>query len=218
MTEVTWDEANDHVPMMELVAARTSDRKLRLLLVAMARCVWERMPKGELRDAVSAAELYADGDESLSVVDDCRGRLYGWAMSAATEEQRAFFNSNDTNPVFTLARLTTYPTKMLRSLTLSNSNWRGQSSRLGTRVAELIREVFGNPFRPVAFSPNWRTDTALTLARQMYDAREFSAAPILADALQDAGCDSDDLLNHLRDTSATHVRGCWALDLVLGKE
>jgi hypothetical protein len=41
--------------------------------------------------------------------------------------------------------------------------------------------------------------------------------PILADALQDAGCDSDDVLNHLRDTTATHVRGCWALDLVMGK-
>ncbi|MBM3979141.1 MAG: hypothetical protein FJ304_02435 [Planctomycetes bacterium] len=81
-----------------------------------------------------------------------------------------------------------------------------------------MRDIFGNPFRPVAFDPAWRTDTALTLARQMYDTREFSAAPILADALQDAGCDCDELLNHLRETSATHVRGCWALDLVLGKE
>jgi hypothetical protein len=85
-------------------------------------------------------------------------------------------------------------------------------------LCATIREIFGHPFRPVAFDPAWRTDTALTLAKQMYDAREFSATPILADALQDAGCDAEELLSHLRDPSATHVRGCWAIDLVLGKE
>ena len=86
------------------------------------------------------------------------------------------------------------------------------------RQAGFLRDLFGNPFRPVAFPPEWRTDTVITLARQMYDAYEFSAMPILADALQDAGCDSDDILNHFRDPRATHVRGCWALDLVLGKK
>ena len=79
------------------------------------------------------------------------------------------------------------------------------------------RDVFGNPFRPVAFSPSWRTDTAVSLARAMYDAREFSAMPILADALQDAGCDSDAILNHCRDATQVHVRGCRVVDLVLGK-
>jgi hypothetical protein len=82
----------------------------------------------------------------------------------------------------------------------------------------LIYDVFGNPFRPVAFSPDWRTDTVAALAQRMYEAREFSAMPILADALQDAGCDSAHILNHCRNASATHVRGCWVVDLVLGKE
>ena len=54
-------------------------------------------------------------------------------------------------------------------------------------LVSIIRDIFGNPFRPVTFSPQWRTDTALTLARQMYESRDFSAMPILADALQDAG-------------------------------
>jgi hypothetical protein len=81
----------------------------------------------------------------------------------------------------------------------------------------ILRDVFGNPFRPVAFSPDWRTDTVLALARQMYDSREFSAMPILADALQDAGCDNDDILSHCRG-DGPHVRGCWVVDLVLGKE
>jgi hypothetical protein len=85
-------------------------------------------------------------------------------------------------------------------------------------LCSLLRCIFGNPFRPVAFSPAWRTDTALSLAQQMYDLRDFSAMPILADALQDAGCDNGEVLAHCRDTNVTHIRGCWVVDLVLGKE
>jgi len=71
--------------------------------------------------------------------------------------------------------------------------------------------------RSVAFSSAWRTDTALLLARQMYESRDFSLMPILADALQDAGCDNADILNHCRGPGP-HVRGCWVVDLVLNKE
>jgi hypothetical protein len=81
----------------------------------------------------------------------------------------------------------------------------------------VIHDLFGNPFRPVAFASEWRTDTAVTLAKQMYESRDFSAMPILADALQDAGCDSNDVLSHCRDVNQVHVRGCWVVDLVLGK-
>jgi hypothetical protein len=79
----------------------------------------------------------------------------------------------------------------------------------------LLREIFGNPFRPVDFVP-WRTDTVVALARQMYKARDFGAMPILADALQDAGCTNAEVLNHCRDTKQTHVRGCWVVDGGLG--
>ena len=81
----------------------------------------------------------------------------------------------------------------------------------------LVRDIFGNPFRPVAFAPAWRTDTVKSLAAQMYESRDFSAMPILADALQDAGCDSTDILAHCR-SNGPHVRGCWVVDLVLGRE
>jgi hypothetical protein len=99
------------------------------------------------------------------------------------------------------------------------------ASVLGKRVwwseaetlAKLVRDIFGNPFRPTIFSPAWRTDTAVSLACQMYEAREFSAMPILADALQDAGCDNDDILKHCRNPGP-HVRGCWVVDMVLGRE
>jgi hypothetical protein len=83
--------------------------------------------------------------------------------------------------------------------------------------AAFLRDTCGNPFRPVAFSLEWRTDTALSLASQMYESRDFGAMPILADALQDAGCDNADILDHCRGPGP-HVRGCWVVDLVLGKE
>lgn len=70
----------------------------------------------------------------------------------------------------------------------------------------------------IPFETDWRTSDVLSLAKGIGVSQDFSGMPVLADALQEAGCDSEDLLNHLRDTSAVHVRGCWALDLVLGKE
>ena len=87
----------------------------------------------------------------------------------------------------------------------------------GTAHCDLLRDIFGNPFRKVKFNKKWRTDTAIALARQMYESRDFGAMPILADALQDAGCDNEGVLNHCRGPGP-HVRGCWVVDLVLGKE
>jgi hypothetical protein len=85
-------------------------------------------------------------------------------------------------------------------------------------LVALIRDIFGNPFRPpVEFFPEWRTDTVIAIARTMYASRDFSGMPILADALQDAGCDSEDILTHCRG-GGPHVRGCWVVDLVLEKE
>jgi hypothetical protein len=82
---------------------------------------------------------------------------------------------------------------------------------------DLLRDIVGNPFRPVTFSPRWRTSTAVAIARGMYESRDFGAMPILADALQDAGCEAEAILTHCRDAQQVHVRGCWVVDLVLGK-
>jgi hypothetical protein len=80
-----------------------------------------------------------------------------------------------------------------------------------------LRDIFGNPFRPVNADPVWLTSTVVSLAEGMYAERAFDRLPILADALQDAGCDHPDILSHCRSDS-THVRGCWVVDLILGKE
>ncbi len=88
------------------------------------------------------------------------------------------------------------------------------------REREWLREafhcIFGNPFRSVAFADSWRTETAVSLANGIYEERAFDRLPILADALEEAGCDHLDLLTHCRGPGP-HARGCWVVDGVLGK-
>ncbi|MCE9560510.1 MAG: hypothetical protein K8U57_00505 [Planctomycetes bacterium] len=80
----------------------------------------------------------------------------------------------------------------------------------------ILRRIIGNPFRPVSFSREWLTPTVTALAAEAYASRDFSSLPILADALEDAGCQQQELLEHCRQPGE-HVRGCWVCDLVLGK-
>jgi hypothetical protein len=90
-------------------------------------------------------------------------------------------------------------------------------------LAGFLREVVGNPFKPPRFEESWRTSTAVDLARGIFDERAFDRTIILADALLDADCDEEAVLRHLRGTELgvkeqpTHVRGCWVIELVLGR-
>ncbi|MBL8793270.1 MAG: hypothetical protein JNM56_05145 [Planctomycetia bacterium] len=79
-----------------------------------------------------------------------------------------------------------------------------------------LRDVFGNPFQPMTVDPAWRTSTVSSLAQAIYHERAFDRLPILGDALEDTGCDNADILNHCRQPG-DHVRGCWCVDLLLGK-
>ena len=81
---------------------------------------------------------------------------------------------------------------------------------------DLIRDIFGNPFGPVAFDPEWQTSTVVALAQHMYASRDFSVMPHLADVLQDAGCEHANVLAHCRGPGP-HVRGCWVIDRLLGR-
>jgi hypothetical protein len=80
-----------------------------------------------------------------------------------------------------------------------------------------LRDIFGNPFRPASLAPAWRTPAALKLAEAIYDERAFDRLPILADALEEAGCNDADILTHCRG-GGDHVRGCWVVDWILGKK
>src|SRR5262249_38372457 len=91
-----------------------------------------------------------------------------------------------------------------------------EGARQQAALCELLRDAFGDPFRPAAFDTRWRTPAVLSLAQAVYEGRSFRDLPVLADALEDAGCDSADFLTHFRG-GGPHARGCWALDLVLGR-
>jgi hypothetical protein len=86
------------------------------------------------------------------------------------------------------------------------------------RIAQcdLLRDLIGNPFRPVAVASAWLTPTVRALAQGVYEERAFDRLPILADALEEAGCADPDLLGHLRGPGP-HVRGCWPVDLLSAK-
>ena len=107
----------------------------------------------------------------------------------------------------------------LRRVVLDHAGGGGgpRKNPIARGMRPVFLEHFGDTHRPVARDPSWLTDTVLALARQMYESRDFGAMPILADALQDAGCDSADILGHCRGPGP-HVRGCWVVDLVLSKE
>jgi hypothetical protein len=84
--------------------------------------------------------------------------------------------------------------------------------------AGVFLEVIGNPFQPVTLHPSWLAwhgGAVPNLARSIYDERAFERLPVLADALEEAGCDNADVLGHCR-SGGEHVRGCWVVDLLLG--
>jgi hypothetical protein len=89
-----------------------------------------------------------------------------------------------------------------------------------SRIVHILRDIFGNPFRPVTVDPSWlrwNDATIPRIAQHIYEERAFGRLPILHDALLDAGCDDEDVLAHCR-SDGPHVRGCWVIDLILGKE
>jgi hypothetical protein len=86
---------------------------------------------------------------------------------------------------------------------------------------DLIREIFGHRWGSTTDDPGWnsawRTSNVTGLASYIYTQEDYSVMPILADALQEAGCDNQDILKHCRSTTSQHLRGCWVLDLILDK-
>jgi hypothetical protein len=209
MTEEEWMACEDVAKLLKRGRLSSDDRKSRLLICAWCRRRWDVLDERYQR-AVEVGEQYADGLATATDLDNVRAgartarKMYGVQFAYARKIQY-------TDVLGASAHLAYYPYDI------------GDAEKAQARAAEkriqvaLLRDVFGNPFRPSSINPAWRTSDVRLLARGIYDDRAFDRIPILADALQDAGCDNDDVLTHLRDTTATHVRGCWALDLVLGK-
>jgi len=211
-----------HLPTIGAV----SDRKLRLFAVACCRhaiLVSQIRPLTE--PFVDAAERFADGAMTLTELGTVQCRAVQPTEESRTKStlHHACWNAAETQMDVGAADAAAMNSAWgaTQAGTMMPDDGGLSAARLVAEQAAqcaLLRDIFGNPFRPVAFDPAWRTETAVALARQMYDSREFSAMPILADALQDAGCDNPAILDHCRDANQPHVRGCWVCDLVLGKE
>jgi hypothetical protein len=239
MNEEQWLTCDDPRSMMEWLRTHRGEsrrkrgrRRLRLFACACLRGIWRLLRQEGSRNAVCVAERYADGDATESELAEAatgavRARLreggqignspYWQSSEAAGHVCEKRFDSGDHTSVTHASHSSANAWAMDRVRSTQGKHGAEFRARLAVH-ADWLRDIFGNPFRPVNFSPSWRTDTAITLARTMYESREFSAMPILADALQDAGCDKADILDHCRDPKRVHVRGCWVVDLLLGKE
>ena len=192
--EKDWLTGSDPSQMLMAIKDRSSDRKRRLFAVASCRTVTEMIPADQCWRVIDAAERFADNPLAHDELQAARAQLLDWIELIYRQE-------------------------------FEEVAWRRMVSEIGaipvivpqlSGTAWILRDIFGNPFRQMAFDPKWRTEAAVGLALKMYDDRDFRAMPILADALEEAGCDVAERLAHCREPGV-HVRGCWVVDLVLGK-
>jgi hypothetical protein len=229
MTEAEWLAATDPRPMLTFIVRQSSDRKLRLFAVACCRRVWGFLSNEHSRRAVEVAERFADGladqdelerafragkdaymnrdpsiphsDAALAAFMACVGLPGNAAVYVSAHSVYAIKNCQIENEPGTPAHLV-------------ESREIAQQNRI---LCGLLQDFYGPlPFRPVTPDPDWLTSSVVALAEGIYAERAFDRLPILADALQDAGCENADILAHCR-SDGPHVRGCWVVDLVLGK-
>jgi hypothetical protein len=197
MTEAEWLASTDPQKMLEFLRGKAGDRKLRLFAVAC--CLRSTDQDPEDRERYTATLEFAEGRLSAAQLR----RAWDTDVSVPTPPEG--------------------PQAWARAWVAHRT-----CSGLGRKVrADLLREVFGNPFRPLAVDPTWlawQGGTVPRLAQAAYEHRHLPAGTldngrlaVLADALEDAGCADADLLGHLRGPGPP-VRGCWALDRLLGRE
>jgi hypothetical protein len=233
MTEAQWDACTDPTPMLEFRRGKASDRRLRLFAVACCRHVWPQLRDERFKAAVELAEQFADGKAA-------RVELRA-AWEAAEEAANPFHEEGEDDRVGWACAYAAYPDGSKWSVfahhyCISGSldeavdlRWNLTSTwdtSLSREASRLLREVFGNPFRPVAAHSSWlewNGGAVVKMAQSAYEERslpsgELDAArlAVLADALEDAGCGDAAVLAHCRGPGE-HVRGCWVVDLLLGK-
>jgi hypothetical protein len=212
-----------------------SARKMRLFGCACCRPILHLLKDSRSREAVEVAECYADGLATRKELATARKAAFAavTALDAGGPSNRLAARAAAKCAVGNAIEAGRYASREAAAeigLTrfFNSGGWSvehppGTLPQWEAIVAAereqipLFRDIFGNPFRPVQFDPAWRTRTAVTIAQVIYDERDFSMLPVLADALEDGGCQNADVLSHCRQTGE-HVRGCWVVDLVLGKE
>ena len=203
--------------------AVASDRKLRLFSCACCRRIWHLLTHPPSRVAVEVAERYADGlaaGEELASARDTGRPGYPYhsdpagdpAVWAADPDAEAATHAWGDAAHFA-AYVTCRAVPEEEAEGVCDAAW-AENCRV---TCDLLRDIFGNPFRPAAVDPDWLTPSVVELSRSIYDDRAFDRMPELADVLERAGCTNANVLEHCRGPGP-HVRGCWIVDLLLGKE
>ncbi len=229
MTEEEWLTWTIPEYLLHGLSGHLTNRKFRLYATACGRDLLSefRHQRVAAEAALELAERFADG---LAELDELKQEYDGnhntpeagwYVVGAACTPYRYQHLSADFHAAHSASRsaIDFAPTAWVKRNPGQRKRSKGAIAATEitrTRVLALLHDIVGNPFRRVAFDPRWRTEHTAGLALRMYDDRDFAAMPILADALEEAGCENADILAHCREPSV-HVRGCWVVDLVLGK-
>jgi len=219
MTEAEWVASSDLFLMLRACrhVLRRHPRKGRLFAVACCYRIWHLIGDQRSRAAVEAAAQYADGLVSKDQLKSAEAVAHAASVDAFRKKGEVAGNA-EWAAFFAAGSFVD-----LAANRASNSAFvaAGDGPKPGPEHAaqcHLLRCIFGPlPFRPVNLNADRLSSTVTALAQTIYQERAFDRLPILADALEDAGCTSQDILSHCRQPGV-HVRGCWALDLLLGKE
>lgn len=215
MNAQTWSAATDPQAMLQFLRSTANERKLRLFACGCCRLIWDRLVHQESRDAVEAAERYADGQLAPLEAQERRGvaRL----VSAQLHRQ----NPDDPRQYLLLAPYDALSPNAFEAASTAaiDSGWSAEHDGLSDPArqreqCELIRDIFGYPFEAIVFDRRWITLDVIGVARRIYADREFSLLPIVGDALRDAGCNDERILAHCKN-GGLHVRGCWLVDSLL---
>jgi hypothetical protein len=220
MTEAEWLEGKYPENMIHYlsnvlgVRKRPGQRKIRLFAIACCYRIFDLLDE-QGRKELETAERYAEQGCSEEEQKEAKNAHYGQYMGPRTVviplPLRAVLAAKV--PGFA-------GTGFLAARAIQEHSQQGTDAFDAERAVQckLLVEIFGNPFRPVSTAiTTWRTADVLRLAQTIYDKRAFDRLPVLADGLEDAGCTDAQLLSHLRGPGP-HVRGCWALGALLGKE
>jgi hypothetical protein len=208
--------------MLEHLQGNVSDRKLRLFACACCRRAWTSLPCGEHgRQAVVIAEKYADQSVTPEQLDlACRTVELNCSLYLGEPIYDPSWWAGQHLIQEAVRRCAWYAAYWAAFGVTGNNNQEPEEvlAREEPPQTFLLRDIIGPlPFRPILFDSAWPPTTLKKLAECIYDSRAFDRLPILADALEEAGCTNADIVGHCRN-GLEHVRGCWVIDLLLGKQ
>jgi hypothetical protein len=210
MTEAEWFTCTDSTEMLELLRDKASDRKLWLVVAACARSLLNAF--GDKQEVwAEVLERYADGRASAGDVF----RVHSPEFLVKSLYPNGLVPPNVIGPAWDAAKRAA-----ITATDFTHPEPRDNTDKEMASVCHLVRDIFGSPFRHLAGSSFWPlcgNGKLRNIADAIYADRAFDRLPILVDALEEAGCHDRDILGHCRQASP-HVRGCWVVDLVLGRQ